>query len=86
VTPVFNHLVKWWPRFLTTCCVLTLCVVRKSSASWSTSQSWVFLTSEWAVQVQRWSPSASTWNFWQPQTASGLNVCQTYYCLLWMNE
>ncbi len=59
---------------LTTCCVFALCVVRKRSASWSTAQSWAFLAPEWTVQVQRWSPSASTLNFRQPQTTSGFSA------------
>ncbi len=58
-----------WHRFLTTCCVLTFVVERKRSANWSTTQSWVFLAPEWEVQVQRWSPSASIWNFLEPQAA-----------------
>ncbi len=45
---------QYRPRFLTTCCVLTLCVVRKRSASWSTAQSWAFLAPEWAVARYRY--------------------------------
>ncbi len=75
---------QWWPRILTTWWVLGLCVVRKRSGSWSTDQSWVFLEPEWVVQVQRLSPSVSTWNFLQPKTFCGIwapidvkkNVCQ----------
>ncbi len=63
-----------WPRLLTTCCVLTRCVVRKRSESWSTVQSCVFLAPEWAVHVPKWSPNASIWNFLYPQTASGFSV------------
>ncbi len=44
------------------------------SAIWSTTQSWVFLAPECVVQVQRWSPSGSTWNFLQPQTEIGNSV------------
>jgi hypothetical protein len=44
-----------------------VCVVRKRSASYSITQLWVFLAPEWVVQVQRWSPIASSWNFLQPQ-------------------
>ncbi len=48
------------PRFLDTCWVFTLWVVWKRSAIWSTTQSWVFFTPEWALQVQWWwSPSPS---------------------------
>jgi hypothetical protein len=63
-----------WPRLLTTCCIFTLCVVRKTSAIWSTVQSWAFLAPEWEVQVQRWSQRESTWNFLQPQPESGTSV------------
>ena len=54
-----------WPRFLTTCCVLTLYVVRKKSGTWSTIQSCAFLTPEWTVHVLTWSPRGSNWNFLQ---------------------
>ncbi len=61
-----------WPRLLTTCCVFTLCVVRKRSVIWTTDQSRGFLTPEWVVQVQRWSsPKTSSWNFLQPQGERG---------------
>jgi hypothetical protein len=40
---------QWWPRLLTTWCVLTLWVVRKKSGTWSTIQSCAFLVPEWAV-------------------------------------
>jgi hypothetical protein len=59
------------PLFLDTWTVLTLCVVRKRSTSWSTTLSWAFLTPEWVVQVQRWSPRTSKWNFLQPQAGRG---------------
>jgi hypothetical protein len=59
---------------LATCCVFTLCVVRKRSASWSTTQSWDFSAPEWAVQVQRWSPWVSSWNFLQPQVERGFST------------
>ena len=49
-----------WPRLLATCCVFTLCVVRKRSVSWSTAQSWAFLVPECVVQSQRWSSRAGT--------------------------
>jgi hypothetical protein len=63
LTPVFNHLVG-----------LGFVCVWKRSASWSTAQSWAFLTPEGAVQVQRWSPSASTWNVLNPQIGRGFSV------------
>jgi hypothetical protein len=58
-----------WPLLLTTYCVLTLSVVRKRSATWSTVQSCAFLAPEWTVHVLRWSPRGSNWNFLQPQVA-----------------
>jgi hypothetical protein len=61
---------QYWPRSLTTSCVLTLCVVRKRSGTWSTIQSCVFLAPEWAVHVLRWSPKGSNWNFLQPQVVN----------------
>ncbi len=74
---------QWWPRLSMTCCVLTLCVVRKRSASWSTDQSCAFLVPEWAVHdwtvhVLRWSPRGSIWNFLQPQVASGFSVINAW--------
>jgi hypothetical protein len=33
---------QWWSRLLMTCCVFTLCVVRKRSGIWSTIQSYSF--------------------------------------------
>ena len=51
-----------------------LCVLCGKGQSWSTTQSCVFLTPEWVVQVQRWSPRVSNWNFRQPQVASGFSV------------
>jgi len=46
----------------------------KRSASWSTAQLWAFLAPERTVQVQRWSPSASTLNLLQPQTATDFSA------------
>ncbi len=63
LTPDSNHLLRF-----------NLVIVREKSASWSTTQSWVFLTPEWEVQVQRWSPSVSSLNFLQPQAASGFST------------
>ena len=55
------------PRLLTTCCVLTLCVVWKRSAIWSVTQSWwVFLGPKWTVQVLTWSRVSMT-NFFPPE-------------------
>ncbi len=65
---------QWWPRLLSTCCVLTLCVVRKRSANWSTIQSCAFLAPEWAVHVLRWSPRGSNWNFLHPEVARGFST------------
>jgi hypothetical protein len=62
------------PVLLSTWTVLTLCVVWKRSLSWSTVQSWSFLTPEWVVQVLRWSPRTSSWNFLQPQDANGFST------------
>ena len=59
-----------WPRFFDTCCVFTLCVVRKRSVIWSTTQSWTFLAPECVVQVLRWSQSSSNWNFLQTHSES----------------
>ena len=56
-----------WLRLLVTCWVFTSCVVWNRSDSWSTTQSWVFLGPEWAVQVLTWSPKTSRTNFLQPQ-------------------
>ncbi len=71
--PVSSMSPQCWPGLVTTCCILTFCVVRKRSANWSTAQSWAFLAPEWAVQVQRWSSSASIPNFRQPQTAKRIS-------------
>ena len=59
-----NRSIGWyWPWLLATCCIFTLWIVWKRSVIWSTTQSWAFLSPEWEVQVQRWFPSVSIWNF-----------------------
>ncbi len=68
-----NNFFKWLLKIIhskapTSSCVFTLWVGRKRSVIWlfwSTTQSWTFLVPEWEVQVQRWSPSRSIWNFLQ---------------------
>jgi hypothetical protein len=65
-------------RCVTICCVLTLCVVRKRSTTWSTIQSCAFLTPEWVVHVPQvangFSASAIT-GIWVPMEAEK-KVCQ----------
>ena len=51
------------PRLSVTCWVFTVCVVRNKSTSSSTTQSWVFWSPEWGVQVVIWLPRTSRTNF-----------------------
>jgi hypothetical protein len=44
-----------------------MCGEEKVNQFLSTTQSWAFLKPEWVVQVQRWSPIVSSWNFLQPE-------------------
>ena len=67
LTPVPNHLLSY--HFV--CCAEK---VSTSSNCWGTTQSWVFSTLEWVIQVQRWSQRESSWNVLQPQVESGFST------------